>query len=166
VGNNQGQEKTDALAALERGLRTELTLLDDLIRGLLEQRSAIGADDTPTLEQLVQHLSRTLLTLREARRQRRILVELLTGEAEAGLGSLLASTAEPESPELATLCRQLRERAAAANRELAVNQAVIRRAIHSGERFLQQLLTAPHVDLYRNRPDAEVPGGLLLNQRA
>ncbi len=166
MASNEMTEQSDAVASLERGLRTELALLEDLARGLVEQRTAIAADDTATLEQLVQHLSRTLLTLREARRQRRILVELLTGQTDAGLGELLGSPPADGSPELAALCRELRDRAAAASRELTINQTVIRRAIHSGERFLQQLLTAPNVELYRNPSETDVRGGLLLNERA
>jgi hypothetical protein len=157
-------DRRDAVSALERGLKTELALLEDLARGLVEQRSAIAADDTPTLEQLVQQLSRTLLTLREARRQRRILVEMVTGDAESRLGELLGCL--PDAPEVAALCRELQDRALAANRELVINQTVIRRAIQSGERFLQQLLTAPNLESYRQQSEAPAQGGLLLNQRA
>jgi len=164
VANESTSDRYDAVTALERGLKTELALLDDLARGLVDQRSAIAADDTAALEQLVQQLSRTLLTLREARRQRRILVEMVTGDAESRLGELV--TCLPEAPQVAILCRELQDRAVAANRELAINQTVIRRAIQSGERFLQQLLTAPNLDSYRQQSDPPVSGGLLLNQRA
>jgi hypothetical protein len=154
------------MASLERALRTEVALLEALARGLIDQRNAIAADDTAGLEQLVQQLSRTLLTLREARRQRRVLTEMVTGDAEATLGALMSSLPPDASPLVGQLCRELRDRAHGANRELTINQTVIRRAIQSGERFLQQLLTAPNLEGYREQKSPDLPGGLLLNERA
>jgi FlgN protein len=167
VGNNGGgSTQTDAVEALRRGLRTELGLLEELSRGLVAQREAIAADDTAALGNLIQELSRTLLTLREARRQRKILVEIVTGQPDTPLGELLRCLPPESSPSVGNLCRELKDRAVAANRELTINQTVIRRAIQSGERFLHQLLTAPNLDLYRNQSETDVPGGMLLNQRA
>lgn len=156
----------DVVASLDKGVRAELALLTDLVNGLVEQRQAIAADDSAGLEQVVQQLSRTLLTLREARRQRALLVELVTGRADAKLTELLASLPANAQPAMTDLCRALRDQALAAGRELAINQTAIRRAIESGERFLQHLLTGPNQDDYRERPMPSAAGGLLLNQRA
>ncbi len=166
MANSEATDQNDVGAALESGLRTELALLDELARGLVAQREAIAADDTVALEQLVQQLSRTLLTLREARRQRRILVEMVTGNPDSRLGELLDGLPSGAGSGVAPLCRALQDRAILANRELTINQTVIRRAIQSGERFLHQLLTAPNPDVYRNQSQTELPGGMLLNQRA
>lgn len=166
VNNEESAESGDPVGLLERGLRVEMALLADLAQGLVHQREAIAADDTAALEQPGQQLSRTLLTLREARRQRGILVEMVAGRADARLGDVVACLPPEAAPAMTALCRELKDRALAANRELTINQTVIRRAIESGERFLQHLLTDPNLELYWNRNEAEVAGGPLLNDRA
>ena len=151
----------DAIGALIRGLQSERVLLDELKSRLIAQRAALAADATPTLEQVVQEIGRTLLTLREARRQRALLMEMATGQVGAGLVDVADSLPPSEAEPFRALCRELHAGAVAAGRELTINQTAIRRAIESGERFLQHLLTVPG--------QAETAGpqrGLLLNQRA
>lgn len=155
------RDPDDGVEALERSLGSELGLLRDLVGQFAEQRAALAADDTAALEQVVQQIGRTLLTLREARRQRAILMEMVTGEPGIGLAALLARVA-PGRPALRTLGRDLHEAAVGAARELEINQTAIRRAIESGEQFLHSLLTIPGPGDPGNRPEA----GLLLNQRA
>lgn len=166
VSSERARNPAEIVEILRRGLEAEQALLNELARGLIDQRQAIAVDDTAALEQLVPQLSRTLLTLREARVQRGLLVEMVTGRSDARLADVFDSLPAENRAGVATLCRSLREQAVAASRELTINQTVIRRAIESGERFLQQLLTTPNLALYRNQPEPEIPGGLLLNQRA
>ncbi len=128
---------------LGRALRAELELLAELKGQLVEQRAAIAADDTAALELVVQQISRTLLTLREARRQRTLLLEMATGEPGVALAEAADLLPVKDAPSFRTLCRELHASAVAANRELVINQGAIRRAIESGEQFLHHLLTAP-----------------------
>ena len=128
---------------LGRALRAELDLLAELKGQLVEQRAAIAADDTAALELVVQQISRTLLTLREARRQRTLLLEMATGEPGVALAEAADLLPVKDAPSFRTLCRELHAGAVAANRELVINQGAIRRAIESGEQFLHHLLTAP-----------------------
>lgn len=155
-----GPDQADGAGSLARALGAELALLEELKEQLVDQRSALAADDTNRLEQIVQQISRTLLTLREARRQRTLLVEIVVGRAGAGLADAAAATTGAENRTLTDLAARIHAAAVAANRELSINQTAIRRAIESGERFLQYLLSSP-------AGTGEPPqSGLLLNQRA
>ncbi len=149
-------------SSLARALAAELALLVELTAQLIDQRAALAADDTARLEQVVQQISRTLLTIREARRQRTILVEMVTGRADAGLADVAAEAGGDEGRQVTGLATRIHQAAVTANRELLINQTAIRRAIESGERFLQFLLSGPDP---MDR-DAAPQSGLLLNQRA
>ena len=154
-----------AVESLERGLAAELDMLAELLKGLTDQREAIAADDTAKLESLGLQLGRTLITLREARRQRGILIELIVGQGEARLSELLGCLPTEAGTRIRQLSVRLRQLAVGASRELAVNQTVIRRSIESGERLLHHLLTSPTTASYGQR-DTGGREGLLLNQRA
>lgn len=148
--------------SLSRALMSELALIEELRSQLIDQRAALAADDTARLEQVVQQISRTLLTIREARRQRTMLIEMVTGRSDAGLADAAAEIGGEEGSGVGRLAARIHEAAVVANRELLINQTAIKRAIESGERFLQFLLSGPSA---MDR-DATPQSGLLLNQRA
>lgn len=155
-------ESAEGVTKLGRALRAELGLLAELKAQLVEQRAACAADDTAALEMVVQQISRTLLTLREARRQRALLLEMVTGEPGVVLAEAGELLSEDDRQPFRALCRELHAGAVAANRELVINQAAIRRAIESGEQFLHHLLTGPGPT-----SDPEPARcGVLFNQRA
>ena len=158
-------DNAEEFEALSRGLSVEADLLRDLKAALIAQRAALAADDTAGLEEVVNQIGRTLLTIREARRQRALLIELVVGAPNGGLADAAARLAGEAAKEFRTQCRDLHELAVSVSRELTINQAVIRRAIESGEQYLQQLLTVPAADGYSERP-GEGRSGLLLNQSA
>ena len=157
-----GSTATSGTPSLSRALAAELALLDELKAQLIDQRAALAADDTARLEQIVQEISRTLLTLREARRQRTLLVEMLAGRPDAGLMDVAAEVGGEEGRSVLGLAGRIHQAAVTANRELLINQTAIRRAIESGERFLQFLLSGPG----STEPSAAPQSGLLLNERA
>jgi hypothetical protein len=156
-----GESRAEAVAALFRGLRAELELLDALRSQLVNQRAALAADDAASLESVVNQIGRTLLTLGEARRQRPVLIELIAPPG-TGLREMADSLDPAEASTFERLRSDLHGSAVAASRELQVNQAAIRRAIESGERYLHHLLTAPGTQASEPQPEV----GLLLNQRA
>jgi hypothetical protein len=158
-------DRDEGLEALCRELAVEADLLRDLRRALIAQRGALGTDDTTALEEVVNQIGRTLLTIREARRQRNLLAEMVAGAPQATLTQVASGLSPAEAPGFKERCRVLHELAVVVSRELTINQAVIRRAIESGEQYLQQLLTVPAPDGYPGRP-ADGQSGLLLNQRA
>lgn len=113
-------------AELAGALDHETRLIGTLIAALRDQRAAVAADDAIAVEASVRAVSRALLTLGEVRRNRLALSTELTGAAAGDL----------DAPQ-----RRLRAAAAEAAREVAINQAVLGRALAAGEAFLQQLLS-------------------------
>jgi hypothetical protein len=113
-------------AELAGALDHETRLIGTLIAALRDQRAAVAADDAIAVEASVRAVSRALLTLSEARRNRLDLSAEVTGAADDSL----------DAPR-----RRLRAAAAEAAREVAINQAVLGRALAAGEAFLQQLLS-------------------------
>jgi flagellar FlgN protein len=154
----------EGFEALNRGLAMEAQLLNDLRAALVTQRGALAADDTAQLEDVVNQIGRTLLTIREARRQRGMLAELIVGAPNASLAAVADQVPAERGARFRERCRTLHDLAVVVSRELAINQAVIRRAIESGEHYLQHLLTVP-ADDYAAR-GADRPSGLILNQSA
>ena len=161
---------TDAVAGLIRGLAAEVTLLRELRAALLEQRDALARDNAGDLELVVQQIGRTLVALRETRRLRATLLEAVTGARQTALADAGASLEPPQAAAFEAACRELHYAAVAAHRELDINQAVLRRAIETGEQYLQQVLTAPVGTAtpasYAAGDAAPVGSGLFLNQRA
>ncbi len=155
-------DAVEGLGPLVRSLRAEQELLGELQAQLVEQRAGLAANDTAALEQVVQQIGRTLLTIREARRQRTVLVELIGGQGATTLSDVAAQLPVPVAEPFRALCRELHAVALMASRELQVNQLALRQAISLGEQFLQRLLTAPGT--VSSETDAE--RGMLLNQRA
>jgi FlgN protein len=154
----------EGFEALTRGLSVEEGLLRDLRAALIVQRSALAADDTARLEDVVNQIGRTLITIREARRHRGMLAELIVGAPNAGLAAVADHVDPTRAAGFRERCGRLHELAVVVNRELSINQSVIRRAIESGEHYLQHLLSVP-TDGYPGRPD-DPPSGLILNQSA
>lgn len=157
-----GSVGIESAPSLSRALMSELALIEELRAQLIDQRAALAADDTARLEQVVQQISRTLLTIREARRQRTMLIEMVCGRPDAGLADAAEAAGGEEGRTVSRLAVRIHEAAVVANRELLINQTAIKRAIDTGERFLQFLLSGPGA-LDR---DATPQSGLLLNQRA
>jgi len=159
-------DRRDGLAALARGLAAESALLVELKAALLEQRHALAANDAAGLEQVVQSIGRTLLTLREARRQRGLLMELVAGDSGVRLGQIAATLMPADAAIIAEGARALNEAAVAASREVSINQTALRRAISSGEQLLQHLLTAPTQEAGYPESAGVVQSGLLFNHQA
>jgi FlgN protein len=157
---------TEVAVGLRHGLETEGGLLKDLRGALREQRDALARDDAPALEAIVHQIGRTLLAIRETRRHRSALIAAVTGSSDAPLSAAIGLLRPPEAEPVEALCRELHQAAMAASRELAINQSVLRRAIQTGEQFLQQMLTAPVDGEGAGYPAAASASGLLFNPRA
>ncbi|MHB1327624.1 MAG: flagellar export chaperone FlgN [Gemmatimonadales bacterium] len=155
-------DAVEGLGPLVRSLRAEQELLGELQTQLVEQRAGLAANDTAALEQVVQQIGRTLLTIREARRQRTVLVELIGGQGATTLSDVAAQLPAPVAEPFRSLCRELHAVALMSSRELQVNQLALRQAIVLGEQFLHRLLTAPGTV----SSEADTERGMLLNQRA
>jgi hypothetical protein len=116
-------------------------------------------------------VSRLLLRLQELRRRRSEQLAALAGDADPGLSTLTRALEMPLPPRLDEARRALRRAAADVVREATVNRAVLRRAVESGDAFLQALFSAATgpAPVYRpsSHPDErQAREGLLVNRKA
>jgi hypothetical protein len=123
---------------LVRSLLHEARLVGELRAILLRQRDAVAADDGAALEAAVQEIGRALMTLGEARRYRMGLLTAL-GVDSPSLAEVIGYLPPADRPRFQAAREHLRAVAQATFRDLTINQAVLRRVMESGERFLQQL---------------------------
>ncbi len=171
-GRTGGREEAShrRLDDLIGALGHELRHIDDLRQALLRQRAAVAEDDPEAIESSVHAIGRTLLTLEEARRQRRALIALVAGDGAIALSDLEAHLGFSPPESFVTAREAVRRAAEATSRELAINQTVLRRALEAGDAFLQQLFssTADPMPAYTPGPRTTEPrpGGFLLNRIA
>lgn len=155
------------LTELSRALDHESRIVEELRDTLIRQREAVASTSADAVNATVDAVGRILMTLDEARRRRAVIVGALTGDPATRLDRLEATV--PEVPaELAESRRKWREAAATVAREVTINRGVLRRALESGDAFLQALFstTATGTPVYGTRERDESPPGVLLNRRA
>ncbi|HYC33283.1 MAG TPA: hypothetical protein VEB59_13415 [Gemmatimonadales bacterium] len=158
------------LAELIGALEHERRLVEDLRQALLRQREGVAADRPEIVEDSVQAIGRTLLTIEEARRRRTSLIALITGTGGVPLAELEAFLGRPLPEAFARAREALRRAAETTAMDLAINQTVLRRALEAGDAFLQQLFssTADPMPVYAPSPRAAEPraGSVLLDRTA
>lgn len=165
VADPGASERMDDLAdALEH----EATIIEDLRQALLRQRAGVATDDADAVEHSIHAVGRTLLTLDEARRRRSTLTAVISGEntsidrLESLFGGIL-------SPELETARTRVKRAALQTSQDLAINQHILRRALETGDQFLQRLFSmasdpAPGYQRADSGADSAPRSGLLLNR--
>lgn len=158
----------DRIERLVNSLEREVELLRELSTILEQQRQGVARNDSPAIESSIQALGRTILTLEESRRQRRSVLALLGDTEEVGLNELEAHLGHAIPPELSKARTAVQQAAAVASRDLAINRAVLDRAVQAGDAFLQRLFSTASHATPSYRPDAKVDegarGGLLVNK--
>lgn len=157
-------------AQLVRALQDEVVILEELRAVLARQRQGVAANDHQIIEASIREMGRALFTLEEARRGRQTLVALLGGEDAGSLTDLESWFAGRIPQELLDARDVVRSTAAAAARDLAVNQHVLDRALQAGDAFLQRLFTnagEPEAG-YAKRPERDEPRrqAVLVNRTA
>jgi flagellar biosynthesis/type III secretory pathway chaperone len=151
------------LQLLGDAMKTERRLLDSLVGILESQRSAVAGDDLAVLDDSVFAVQRVLLTLGEARRRRRTLLGLVSGEEELPLGELEDAMGGTLSPDLRTARDELRSAARRLAHEINRNREILRGAIRAGDQLIRTLCGAPtEPTLYGGRGDSAPSGGSLL----
>ncbi len=127
--------------ALARSLDDEAALLAELIETLLGQRGAVASGDLEQVFAGSERVTGTLLKLDRARSGRREILARGTGDPALPLADLEQRLGRP-LPEAAVRARKhLRDAAGRAERELAINRAVLRRAQDAGDAQFHALLT-------------------------
>jgi hypothetical protein len=129
------------LDELESALAEEQVLIEDLGLMLRRQRAGVAADDPDVIEATVQAISRTLLTLEEARRRRAALITLVIGNPGVALEDLQRHLAIPLPVGVTEARERVRRAGEAIAGDVAINQDVLRRALEAGEAFRQRLFS-------------------------
>jgi hypothetical protein len=159
------------LADLADALLYEAGVIEELRQALLSQRAGVAADDPDLVESSIHAMSRTLLTLDEAKRRRSALTALIAGGDPTPierLEHLLGGVLPREVEEARAM---VKHSALLAAQDVAINQHILRRAMEAGDVFLQRLFAmagGPAAGYQRGeRPTESAPqSGLILNRTA
>jgi flagellar biosynthesis/type III secretory pathway chaperone len=157
------------LAELGDAFDTERRLLVKLAEVLHEQRHGLAANDIAALDESVYAAQRIFLTLQQARRRRRTLLQMSIGEAEVPLAGLEASFGTALPPELLESRDGLLEAARDLARHLEINREVIHGAIAVGDQLIRAMTGAPdHPAVYgaEREPGSAGSAGTIVNTTA
>lgn len=161
-----------AMEALANAVTSEVRLLEDLIGVMRRQRSAVAADDLQGIDDSVYATHRVLVTLAEARRQRRSLSQLVAGVDDFPLRSLEQLLGDSMSEELRNARDGLHAAALTLSQEVETNRQVLREAMAAGSDYVRTLYggqAAEPMALYSAEPhrtERESHGGVLVDRRA
>lgn len=167
-----GRRPAAAMDALANAVISEVRLLEDLIGVMRRQRSAVAADDLQGIDDSVYATHRVLVTLSEARRQRRSLSQLVAGDDDLPLRSLDQYLGDSMSDELRDARDGLHAAALILSKEVETNRQVLREAMAAGSDYVRKLYGGSETDsvaLYTAEPqrsDRETHGGVLVDRRA
>ncbi|MBX6365034.1 MAG: flagellar export chaperone FlgN [Gemmatimonadetes bacterium] len=134
----QAPAAADVLA-LQSALDTEMRLLGDLADVLGRQRRGVAADDIEAVDDSVFAAHRVLRTLEEARRRRRALLAILTGDEDTPLESLEDALGDDADAALLRARDALLETARSLSRQIELNRRVLRQALANGENRMRSL---------------------------
>ena len=159
-----------AVDALANAVTTEIRLLEDLIGIMRRQREAVAVDDLSSVDDSVFATHRILVTLGEARRQRRSLCRFLGGTEDLALKLLDEVLGDRMTDTLRFARDGLRAVALTLSREVELNRQVLRGALSSGSDYVRALYGNPdsragYAPAAPRRIAADTSGGLLLNKR-
>jgi hypothetical protein len=134
--------RTHQLRELSAALQKEAKVVAALRDALIEQRTALAADDAEAVNTASDAVGRILLVLEEVRSSRATVLAAIGGgepvrieQIEETLGISLPLPLEQARAELRRVGQEVA-------REVAVNRAVLRRAVETGEAFLQALFSS------------------------
>ena len=167
---SEPQTAPAAVDALANAVTTEIRLLEDLIGIMRRQREAVAIDDLSTVDDSVFATHRILVTLGEARRQRRSLCRFLAGTEDLALKLLDEVLGDRMTDALRFARDGLRAVALTLSREVELNRQVLRGALSSGNDYVRALYgnTDHRAAGYAAAPrriTADTSGGLLLNKQ-
>jgi hypothetical protein len=158
-----------AVEALAGAITSEVRLLEDLIGVMRRQRKAVGADDLEGVDDSVFATHRILVTLGEARRQRRALGRFLCGSEDLALRALEDLLGDRMTDSLRDARDGLRAVALTLSREVELNRHVLREALTSGNEYVRALYGPGDAPAYSAKgiahSDREAKGGLLINRK-
>ena len=155
--------------ALLDALRSETRLLVSLLDVLRNQRTGVAQDDLQMVDESVYGAQRILLTLAEARRRRRSLLQIVAGDQDADLDDLESALGPLLNDEIRSARDELSAAARRVAAELEINRRVLKSAIRNGETYVKALYGVsdePGVYAPAAEPQSGQPGsGLLLDKQ-
>lgn len=159
-----------AVEALANAVTTEIRLLEDLIGIMRKQRESVAIDDLSAVDDSVFATHRILVTLGEARRQRRSLCRFLAGSEDLALRMLDDALGDRMTDSLRFARDGLRAVALTLSREVELNRQVLRGALSSGNEYMKTLYAPSDAKtgygaLPRRATAETSAGGYLLNKQ-
>jgi hypothetical protein len=158
-----------AVDALASAITTEIRLLEDLIGIMRRQREAVAVDDLSSVDDSVFATHRILVTLGEARRQRRSLCRFLAGTEDLALRLLDDVLGDRMTDSLRFARDGLRAVALTLSREVEMNRQVLRGALSAGNDYVRSLYESTDIrGGYAAAPRRIAEGsagGILLNKQ-
>jgi hypothetical protein len=145
-------------------LHAERRLVGELIAILLQQRDAVAADDLAAVDRASHALQRSLFTLADARRRRRVIGEML-GANDANLPRLEALLGDQMTAEVDDARSQLVALAGALAREVETNRRILRQALVANDRHVATLVAIPETVAYRAPAALRTAAGSLIDFR-
>ncbi|MEX2584023.1 MAG: flagellar export chaperone FlgN [Gemmatimonadota bacterium] len=165
----RGSATPAAIEALANAVNAEVRLLEDLIGVMRKQRSSVADDDLQGVDDSVFATHRILVTLGEARRQRRSLGRLIAGTEDLGLRTLEEVLGDRMTDDLRDARDGLRAAALTLSREVETNRRVLRNALSTGGELMRSLYGPPEQENVYHRdsrpPEGESHGGLLIDRQ-
>lgn len=165
-----GSVSPAAIEALTSAVTAEVRLLEDLIAVLRKQRNSVGADDIQGVDDSVFATHRILVTLGEARRQRRSLGRLIGGTDDLGLRALDDILGDRMTDTLRDARDGLRAAALTLSREVELNRQVLRSALATSGDLMRGLYAPASEGMTygpeSRQPEKESAGGLLIDRQA
>ncbi len=150
-------------------LRGETERILELKAALVRQREHVARQDPAAVAAGADEISRLLLAVDETRKQRLATVALLASDPGTPLGRLAARLNVRPTPAFERARLDLEQAAHDVQREAAINHQVLRRAVESGEAFLQSLFSSVGSGDTTYRPEGREdagPSGVILNRTA
>lgn len=159
-----------AIDALANAVTAEVRLLEDLIGVMRKQRSSVSGDDLQGVDDSVFATHRILVTLGEARRQRRSLSRLIAGTEDLGLRTLEDVLGDSMTDTLRDARDGLRAAALTLSREVETNRQMLRSALSTGGELMRGLYgQSEPANTYgpeKAELEAKPAGGLLIDRQA
>jgi hypothetical protein len=118
--------------ALASAVASEARLLEELILVLRKQRASVAAEDLAGVDDSVFATHRILVTLAEARRNRRAITGMLGEGEDVGLNGLEALLGGRMTGSLRAVRSELVSAASRLSREVEMNRDALRSALDSG----------------------------------
>lgn len=138
-----GLETEMADRSLIAAFEAETRLLARLVELMRRQRAGVANDDVEAVDDSVFAVHRVLHTVAEARRQRRETIFAHTGRDEVGLDELETAFGPAMSPALAEARDRLKRVAQELAAEVEINRHVLKRALSSGEAYVEAIRGGP-----------------------